>query len=585
MLECTPHDGIPGMSEHTVVTASDIARMAGISRAAVSNWRRRYTDFPEPVGGTATSPTYHVGQIEEWLARHGKAAERPRTEQALETLWQNIRGVHGSGDVPGLLAAVGDRLSGGRPSLPDAVAEQLDRLTDVTPLETYRFLLDRLRETAADRPSPTVPELAAVAAAVLPPAPQQVYDPACGLCGTFLDLARRRSAPTMLVGQDLSSDWIGLAAPLLRLHEVDHRLAVGDSIHADAFAEKTVDAAVCDVPVGATDRQRDRLVNDPRLTYGIPPRAEAELLWIQHCLGHVKPGGLVVASMPAAAAYRRSGRRIRAELLRRGALVAVTAPVDAGAHIWILRRPETSAPPAQVLMATTTDVADAWHRFVTQPYEPIAEPDVVTVPVVALLDDAVDVTPATRVARVLRRPVAERFVEQSELLRTVLDGVSDPAPVVVSDPVPSPTVTVAELERQGALNIETARSGSLQPGDVVVWNGPDGPRASVHAAESDAGDNGEYVVRCVEAELDPYWLAAALTAGMLDRPPTTTTGGGYVRQVSIPRLAVEEQRHRGRVFADLVDRERRLRRAADVAARLTVTAAEALTGGRLRGRA
>src|SRR5699024_10877889 len=38
------------------VTAADIARLAGVTRAAVSNWRRRHDDFPSPTRAPASSP-------------------------------------------------------------------------------------------------------------------------------------------------------------------------------------------------------------------------------------------------------------------------------------------------------------------------------------------------------------------------------------------------------------------------------------------------------------------------------------------------------------------------------------------------
>src|ERR1700677_1018186 len=49
------------------VTASGIASLAGVGRAAVSNWRRRYSGFPQPVGGTAASPAFDLRAVENWL--------------------------------------------------------------------------------------------------------------------------------------------------------------------------------------------------------------------------------------------------------------------------------------------------------------------------------------------------------------------------------------------------------------------------------------------------------------------------------------------------------------------------------------
>src|SRR5258708_30499446 len=64
---------IPGRA--ATVTATGIAKMAGVGRAAVSNWRRRYSDFPRPVGGTASSPAFDLAAVEGWLERQGRTPE------------------------------------------------------------------------------------------------------------------------------------------------------------------------------------------------------------------------------------------------------------------------------------------------------------------------------------------------------------------------------------------------------------------------------------------------------------------------------------------------------------------------------
>src|SRR3954470_16757689 len=70
----------------TEVTAAGIARLAGVGRAAVSNWRRRHADFPKPVGGTETSPSFALADVESWLREQGKLAEVPLRER----VWQQL---------------------------------------------------------------------------------------------------------------------------------------------------------------------------------------------------------------------------------------------------------------------------------------------------------------------------------------------------------------------------------------------------------------------------------------------------------------------------------------------------------------
>ncbi|MCF3963345.1 SAM-dependent methyltransferase, partial [Streptomyces fuscigenes] len=81
----------------TEVTAAGIARLAGVGRAAVSNWRRRHADFPQPVGGTETSPSFALSDVERWLRAQGKLAAVPPRER----VWQEL-----AGDAAGAAAAL-----------------------------------------------------------------------------------------------------------------------------------------------------------------------------------------------------------------------------------------------------------------------------------------------------------------------------------------------------------------------------------------------------------------------------------------------------------------------------------------------
>ncbi|MFD5936314.1 hypothetical protein [Streptomyces sp. NPDC060333] len=55
-----------------VVTLVDVARIAGVGRAAVAAWRRRHDDFPAPAGGTSTTPAFERGAVGAWLLAHNK---------------------------------------------------------------------------------------------------------------------------------------------------------------------------------------------------------------------------------------------------------------------------------------------------------------------------------------------------------------------------------------------------------------------------------------------------------------------------------------------------------------------------------
>ncbi|MBX7106674.1 MAG: N-6 DNA methylase [Gemmataceae bacterium] len=62
-----------------LLAPSDIADLAGVSRAAVSNWRRRESEFPEPVGGTKANPLFNREEVENWLK--ARPPQKRRTQK------------------------------------------------------------------------------------------------------------------------------------------------------------------------------------------------------------------------------------------------------------------------------------------------------------------------------------------------------------------------------------------------------------------------------------------------------------------------------------------------------------------------
>src|SRR4051812_5212026 len=89
------------------VTLAEIARIAGVGRAAVSNWRRRHDSFPSPVGGTDTSPQFALSEVEAWLRKQGKATE----VGSRELLWPEFEAL-GDRDSMGVAIAVAGARTG-----------------------------------------------------------------------------------------------------------------------------------------------------------------------------------------------------------------------------------------------------------------------------------------------------------------------------------------------------------------------------------------------------------------------------------------------------------------------------------------
>jgi hypothetical protein len=602
------------------VTAGGIARLAGVGRAAVSNWRRRHEDFPQPVGGTTTSPAFALGDVESWLRKHGKLAEVPARERA----WQLLES-DPAGPAEALVRA-GDRLLE-QGAAPAAGATPLERAVAALAAETgpaaaYGFLLDRLLDSGA-RPGHTPAPTAALMAALAGPG-GSVLDPACGPC-TLLAAAHGRAPdqpPAEIHGQEKDPVLARLGGLRLALRgSAAIRVQPGDSLLADAFAQDAVDTVLCHPPSNERHWGHDELAYDPRWEYGLPTRAESELAWVQHALARLRPGGTAVLLLPPAVASRRTGRRIRAALLRRNALRAVIA-LPAGAapphslplHLWILVRPgaEPVLAPRLLLMDTAvtyraaeregldwpalrTTVLETWRSFREGRSEDI--PGLCrALPVIDLLDDETDLAPARHLGAPVPAADSAARIRAAEELRATLGRTARllPAadPAAPGDRPHWPTLTVGELIRSGAVQLHTASTAAAlpaaEPGDVYVslLPGPDRPVPQVvtEAGGPPPAERHLALLRPGPDVLDPWFLAGFLRGTGNTRQASSYASSATrvdVRRLKVPRLSLDDQRRYGRRFRELAAFEEALSRVAELGGQLVQGAVDGLTEGTL----
>jgi len=74
---------------------SDIARLAGVQRSAVANWRDRHDDFPKPVPTAGAGPLFRRDAVVSWLE-----ANRPTSLRLEQWLWDAACQVRGPLDAP-----------------------------------------------------------------------------------------------------------------------------------------------------------------------------------------------------------------------------------------------------------------------------------------------------------------------------------------------------------------------------------------------------------------------------------------------------------------------------------------------------
>ncbi|WP_330466619.1 N-6 DNA methylase [Micromonospora zamorensis] len=630
-----------GVQENPTITAAEIARLAGVGRAAVSNWRKRHPDFPAPVGGTTASPEFDLIQVEQWLRTQGKLPELATADR----LWRHLAA---ASDSPAAgLAAVGAfllaRQRGSRNGHPDAQLASLlpdvDALADELGAQgAFDELWQRFSAPGPGRPFATPDDLADLMIGLASVGGGSVLDPAAG-SGAVLRAAVRAGS-TSVYGQELDPDLAKLASLWLALHDVSGEVSTGDSLRTDAFAGRTVDAVVCHPPFGATNWGDEELGHDPRWIVGTTPRTEPELAWAQHALAHLRVGGHAVLLMPPTVASRRAGKRIRGELLRRGHLRAVialppgvAAPHGVPLHLWVLRRAATDAPPparALLIDAAGGDLADtaprvlnAWRAFAAAPDGDVEEAGFArAVPVIELLDEDVDLTPARRQPAVVGEASGEHLVRTRERLAAIVGEL----PALLPQVTPAPDgadglfLTVGELAKTGALQlIGPVRAGTSTPapdgppvltvqdvlagveasgrvddrfgqeiplavGDVVVPMIARQLTARVVTAEGALLGRNLYLLRPNPAALDPWFLAGQLRTSANEKQSSSLSGTMRfdIRRAQVRRLSLEEQRAHGDAFRRLDALESTIRQAAELGNALVKLMVDGLARGLLQ---
>jgi hypothetical protein len=528
----------------SLVASAEIAKLANVTRAAVSNWRKRYPDFPAPASGVGRTARFALTDVEAWLSRQGKG-DGPSPEVLL---WQALRAQYGD-DLVRALADVAEVLAtGAAGDLEPGTRAQLLVLTEESsPAEVLDSLIERFLASpgrAGSEPMST-PRLVAAVRRFAGPATGTVFDPACGIGSLLFTFGG--AAGISLTGQEVDSSAARLASFRASLSGgSDCVIRIGDSLRDDQWPELRADLVVCETPANISDWGRDELLLDRRWEFGVPTKAEVELAWLQHCYSHVTPGGRAILVMPASVAYRKAGRRIRAELVRRGVLTQVVAlpggmvashqqPV----HLWFLTRPvSVESLGSHVRMVDLVD------------HDPdsTAEPSVVDVPLVDLLDEEVDLTPARHVVaartdhlaeyEAAREAVVARLAELHGLLPTVVAGPGS---------LDGAVIRIADLARAGLVEIS---------GDSV-------------AATND--------------RLDTDFLTGFVRSPANTKRATSGSGTFHVdvRGARIPQMGSADQRAYGAAFRGIDEFERSVAELAKWGQRAAELARDGLTRGSL----
>ncbi len=128
----------------------------------------------------------------------------------------------------------------------------------------------------------------------------RVYDPCCGSGGMFVQSERfveahgGRRNDIAVYGQESNDTTWRMAKMNLAIRGIEADLGPrwADSFHEDLHPDLRADYILANPPFNVSDWGGDRLRDDARWRYGVPPAGNANYAWLQHMASHLSPRGV-----------------------------------------------------------------------------------------------------------------------------------------------------------------------------------------------------------------------------------------------------------------------------------------------------
>ena len=141
--------------------------------------------------------------------------------------------------------------------------------------------------------------------AMIEPYKGRVYDPCCGSSGMFVQSIEfirahasgngnggKAKSDISIYGQESNYTTWRLAKMNLAIRGIEGQIAHGDSFHNDRHPDLKADFILANPPFNVSDWGGERLREDKRWKYGVPPVGNANFAWVQHFICHLAPTGL-----------------------------------------------------------------------------------------------------------------------------------------------------------------------------------------------------------------------------------------------------------------------------------------------------
>ncbi|MBT1170437.1 class I SAM-dependent DNA methyltransferase [Bifidobacterium sp. SO4] len=170
---------------------------------------------------------------------------------------------------------------------------------------------------------------------VIEPFKGRVYDPACGSGGMFVQSAEfvRNHQGNInnisVYGQESNPTTWKMATMNLAIRGIDADLGPknDDTFFNDLHRTERFDYILANPPFNLSNWGGDKLKDDPRWEYGVPPEGNANFAWMQHMIHHLSQSGrigLVLANGSLSSQTNNEGE-IRKNIVNAGLVEGIVA--------------------------------------------------------------------------------------------------------------------------------------------------------------------------------------------------------------------------------------------------------------------
>ena len=180
------------------------------------------------------------------------------------------------------------------------MAEEADRSRDILG-RVYEYFLGGFAGAEGKRGGEfyTPRSVVRLLVEMLEPYKGRVYDPCCGSGGMFVQSEKfveehgGRIGDIAIYGQESNYTTWRLAKMNLAVRGIDADIRWNNegSFHNDELPDLRADFILANPPFNISDWGGDRLREDARWKYGVPPVGNANYAWLQHIYHHLAPNG------------------------------------------------------------------------------------------------------------------------------------------------------------------------------------------------------------------------------------------------------------------------------------------------------